>query len=102
MRIERVGLEHHGEPALRRRHLVNRLAVEPKLAGGDRLEPGDHAQQRRLPAARRPDEDDELAVVDVKVEALNDLQIAEMFYDAVEVEARHQTASFAFGISQPP
>ncbi len=64
--------------------------------------PGDHAQQRRLPAARRPDEDDELAVVDVKVEALNDLQIAEMLDDAVEVEARHQTASFAFGISQPP
>ena len=32
------------------------------------LEPGDHAEQRRLAAARRPDEDDELAVADLEVE----------------------------------
>ncbi len=35
--------------------------------------PGDHAQQRGLAAARRADEDDELAVVDVDVDAVDDL-----------------------------
>jgi hypothetical protein len=29
-------------------------------------QPGDHAQQRRLAAARRPDEDDELALLDFR------------------------------------
>ena len=38
------------------------------LALADGLQPGDHAQRRRLPAARRPDEHHELAVRDVEVE----------------------------------
>ena len=32
---------------------------------------GDHAQQRRLAAARRADEDDELALLDREVDALD-------------------------------
>ena len=36
------------------------------LARRDVLEPGEHAQQRRLSAARRADEDDELAIGDVE------------------------------------
>ena len=73
VRIERVGLEHHGDAALGRRHLVHALAVDQQLAAGDRLEPGDHAQQRRLAAARGADEDGELAGIDVEVDAVDDL-----------------------------
>ena len=49
-----------------------------ELAVADVLEAGDHAQQGRLAAARRPDEDDELAVLDVEVDAIDDLQISEV------------------------
>ena len=62
VRVERVGLEHHGEPALGGRHLVHALAVDQDVAVGDLLEPGDHPEQRRLAAAGGADEDDELAV----------------------------------------
>ena len=43
-----------------------------KFAAGDVLEPGDDAQQGRLAAAGGPDEDDELAVADVEVDAVDD------------------------------
>ena len=51
VRIERIGLEHHREPALGRRHVVDPLAVDHQVARGDLLEPRDHAQQGRLAAA---------------------------------------------------
>ena len=56
---------------------------------GDLLEPGDHAQQRRLAAARRADEDDELAVLHVQVDALDDLERFEGFPDVFEFDGGH-------------
>ena len=73
MRIERVGLEHHGDAALRGRHVVDQLAGDLQLAAGDLLEAGDRAQQRRLAAAGRADEDDELARLDVEIDAVQDV-----------------------------
>ena len=43
------------------------LAADAQLALGDVLEAHDHCEQRRLPAARRADEDEELAVADGEV-----------------------------------
>ena len=77
MRVERVGLEHHGDAALDRRQVVDPLAADDDVAAGDILEPGDHAQQGRLAAARRADEDDELAFRDLEVDALDDFEVAE-------------------------
>ena len=48
-----------------------------RTAGGHVLEPGDEAQKRRLAAARRADEDHELAVLDVEVDAVDDADRAE-------------------------
>ena len=76
VRIERVALEHHGDAALGGRHLVHALAVDQEVAAGDRLEAGDHAQQRRLAAARGADEDGELAGIDGEVDAVDDLDVA--------------------------
>ena len=64
VRIERVGLEHHGDAALGR-ILVGDVAaadLDPALAYP--LQPGDHPQQGRFPAAGRPDEHQELAIRD--------------------------------------
>ena len=50
------------------------------------LEPGDHPQQRRLPAARRPDEDEELAVLDLERDAVDGGHAAERLADVFEVD----------------
>jgi hypothetical protein len=50
-------------------------------ARGDVLEPGDQAQQRRLAAARRADEHRELAVLDLEIDAVDDLDGAERLAD---------------------
>ena len=72
VRIERVGLEHHGELALGRRLAGHVAAVDVDRAAAGVLQPGDQPQQRGLAAARRADEDDELAVLDVEVDVRDD------------------------------
>ena len=47
------------------------LAVDVKLALGDLLQTGDHAQRRGFAAAGRADENDKFLVRDVQVELLH-------------------------------
>jgi hypothetical protein len=67
VRVERVVLEDHRDVAVLRLELVDHLVADPQLALRDLLEARDHAQGRRLPAARRADEDHELAIADLEV-----------------------------------
>ena len=46
--------------------------------------------KRRLAAARRADEDHELAVVDVEVDALDDLDVAEALVQVAQRDGRHE------------
>ena len=62
--------------------VVDHAVVDDDLAAGHRLEAGDHPQDRALAAAGRPDEDDELAVADLEVDAVDDLQLA-VFLDQI-------------------
>ena len=62
VRVERVGLEDHGDVAAARREVGHVAVADRDRAVRDLLEPGDHPQQRRLAAARRADEHEELAV----------------------------------------
>jgi hypothetical protein len=71
VRVERVVLEHHGDVAVLGRHVVDHAVADGDLAAGDLLEPGDHAQQRGLAAARRADQHDELAVLDVEADVFH-------------------------------
>jgi hypothetical protein len=73
VRVQRVVLEDHRDVAIARGALVDPLAADGQLALGDVLEARDHPQRGRLPAARRPDEDHELPVLDVEVELLDGL-----------------------------
>jgi hypothetical protein len=72
MRIERVGLEHHGDVAVLRCDVIDQPFADADLAAGSLLQPGDHAQQRGLAAARRADQDDELAIGDFKIDRVQD------------------------------
>ncbi len=89
VRVQRVALEHHRQVALRGRQARDVAAVEDDAAGGQRLEPGDQAQQRGLAAARRADEHGELAAGDGQVDALDRLHVAELLLDALELEECH-------------
>ena len=68
--VQSITLEHHGDVAVLGRHVVDALAIDEHIAGGDVLQAGDHAHRRGLTAARRANEDDELLVVNGEVEVL--------------------------------
>jgi len=92
VRIERVVLEDHGDVAFARRHVVDHLVVNDDLAARYRFEPGDHPQNRALAAAGGTDQDDELALVDLKIDAVDDLQLAVFLDQLLDDDVRHQTA----------
>jgi hypothetical protein len=69
VRVERVVLEHHGDVAVARLELVDDAPADG-ISPGDRLQPRDHAQQGGLAAARRADDDDELAVAMAMLDAV--------------------------------
>ena len=63
-------------------------------AFGDLLEPGDHSESGRLAAPRWSDEDHELAVGDLKVEARDGASAVLVdLCDVVEANARHGESS---------
>ena len=68
VRIQRVVLEHHGDVAFLRRHGVDHPVTDGDRAATDALETRDHPERGRLAATGRPDQDDELTVLDVEVE----------------------------------
>jgi hypothetical protein len=68
VREQREALEHHRGVAMRWRQVGDVVAGDQDLPGGDLLEPADHPQRRRLAAARRAQQGDELAVLDLGVE----------------------------------
>ena len=86
MREERVGLEHHVDRPLVRRHAGERLAVEPDRALGRLLEAGEHAQQRGLAAAGGAEQRVELALVDVERLVVDGDESAEPLGDGAELD----------------
>ena len=87
--VERVGLEHHGDLALRGREIVHLAAADGDGAARYGLQPGDGAQQGGLAAARGADEDDEGAVLDGEVDVLQDLDGAEGLLQVLDQDFGH-------------
>ena len=69
VRVQRVVLEHHRDVALLGREVGDVAVADEQPTAVDALEAGEHPQRRRLAAAGRADQDEELAVVDDEVEA---------------------------------
>ena len=89
VREEREVLKDGRRRPLVRRQVDERLAVEQDLAARRELVAADHPQRRRLPAARRAEQDDVLAVVDVQVEVVDGNRAAgEDLPHVDQVEAR--------------
>ena len=84
-----MALEHHAEAAVARLEIVDDASVDADLARGRILEAGDHAQRRGLAAAGRPDEDDELAVLDGEAQVPDRDDGAEGLVQIAQLDARH-------------
>ena len=93
VRVEGVVLKHHGDVAGLRRHVVHHLIADRDLAVVDVLEAGDHPEQRRLAAARRADQDQELAVLDVDRDAVDHSRIVEGLVDLADRYRCHGLSS---------
>ena len=94
VRVERIVLEHHGDVAVLRRQRIDHPLADGDLARGDVLEAGDHAQQRGLAAAGRPDQHHELAVGNVDADAVQHLDRAERLAHVADVNGRHSCSPF--------
>ncbi len=93
VRVEAVALEHHGDAAAARRHLVDRPAVDLDRARGRLLEPGDDPQKGRLAAARGPEQDHELAIPHRQADAVDRGHVAEQLSDFAGRDVRHRRPS---------
>src|SRR5207248_9709018 len=69
--------------------VVDHPVTDVDLARSDDFEPGNHAQQRRLAAARRANDDDELAVGNICGDAVDHLLVAVALAHIAEVDGRH-------------
>ena len=65
------------------------VAADQDVAIRRLLKAGDHAQQRRLAAARRPQQDEELALLRGQVDAVDGDDIAEMLADPPGLDCMH-------------
>ena len=92
VRVERVGLEHHGDVARAGRQVVDDLAADPDRACGNLLEPGDHPQRRRLAATRRTHQRDEFAVGDRKIDRPHRFDSAVALDQLFERDRRHRVS----------
>ena len=70
--------------------IARALAIEPDLARRGLLEPRNHPQQRRLAAARRPDEHREASIGHREVDAVDHLQSLEALAYLLEFKLRHR------------
>jgi hypothetical protein len=95
VRVQRVVLEHHRQVALARRLVVDPGSSDDHVAAGDVLQPDDHAEQGRLPAAGRADEDHELAVVDVQADVVHRGEaVAVLLDDVAHLDRGHELVPF--------
>jgi hypothetical protein len=73
--------------------LVHTAIADPDFARVERLETREHAKERRLPAAGRPEEHETLTRFDVEADAIGGMVRAEPFRHALEADS-HQQAQY--------
>ncbi len=83
VREQRIGLEHHVDRALVRRHVGDVDTVEVDAAFGRTFEPGQHAQQCRFAGARAAKQGEDLALVDLQGHIVHRDRLVELFRDPI-------------------
>jgi len=86
VREERIALEHGVDAALVRGDARDVAAVEDDPSARRQLEARDHSQRRRLAAARRPEQGEELARRHVEVDPVDRDDVFEAFGEPLELD----------------
>ncbi len=89
MRVKRVGLKDHRQPASGRGDAGGILPVDADHARCHILQPRDQPQERGFPAAGGADEHGKLAILDGQIQRRNDRHIAEAFGHALQNDTSH-------------
>ena len=74
VRVQGVILEDHGDVPFARPKPRDVSSVEHDSSGVGLLEAGDHAQDSALTAARRPDQDEKLAMRDFEIDLVDGME----------------------------
>ena len=88
-RIERVGLEHHGDAAILGLLPGDVALADPDLAAVDLEQARDRVQKRGLAAAGRPEQHQKLAGLDLEAQAVEDADAAEGDADLADRNPGH-------------
>ena len=91
VRIEGEALEDHRHVAALDRDSCEVVPVDHERAGVRLLEAGDDAERRRLSGRARPEQDEELAVLDLQVDAAERVHRAVALGQPREAKLRHST-----------
>jgi hypothetical protein len=89
MRVERVALEHHGYVACLGPQGIDSSAADRDRARVSCLEPGNDSQEGRLPATRRAQQRQELAVLHGQRNVAENSCPAEGFRDSIDCQVGH-------------
>ena len=84
MRVQSIALKHHGDIAVLGVQIIDDFVINGNLATTDVLQSCEHAQQGGLAATRWPHQHDKFSVGDLKADAMNDLDLAKVFFDVVK------------------
>ena len=98
VRVQRVVLEYHRDVPLHRIDEVDEPVADHDFAGGGILEAGDHAEDRALPAARRPEQHQKLAVLDLEGDVADGLDLAEALDQVLDQDVSHGAPSCRWAI----
>jgi hypothetical protein len=89
MRIKRVILKDHRDVAIFGLDAIDHAAMDRDCAGADGFEAGNHAQQGRLAAARRPDHHHQFAIGDGTADTMHHLARSVGLAHPVQGHRRH-------------
>ena len=89
VRIEGVGLEHHGHVAVLGLEAVDNLSIEGDGAFADILKAGDHTHSCGLAAPGRPKQDEEFLVSHCQIEVFDTNEAAPALTDFAEFNFCH-------------
>ncbi len=88
--VQRIALEHHRDVAILRFDMRDVDVTDADLTLARVFQARDHAQRGRLPAARRAEQHEELAIRDLEIEVAHSDDVAEALRHVVEDDAGHR------------
>jgi len=98
VREQGVVLEDRVDLAVVGRHSGHVPAGQLDRAGARLLEAGDHPQRRRLARARRPEQGEELALLDLQVDARNRPYLTVLLVEADQADVRRCSYSLKLAV----